>query len=70
MNISIRNHIIDNFKESSTNDFKDSINDSIDDKDEVTLPGLGVFFELLWKNSSDKDKNKIIKVINDSIKAY
>ena len=70
MNISIRNHIIDNFKESSINDFKDSINDSIDDKDEVTLPGLGVFFELLWKNSSDKDKNKIIKVINDSLKAY
>ena len=34
-------------------------------KDEITLPGLGVFFELLWIDSKNKDQ--IISSIKNSI---
>lgn len=69
LNISIRNHIIDNFKDCDLNDIKDSINQSINDKEEITLPGLGVFFEILWINSSSSDREKFIKTIADNIKS-
>lgn len=68
MNISIREHILNNFKESTLDDVKSSIVDSINDGDEITLPGLGVFFEVLWANSSDKEKDNIVKKLNDSLK--
>ena len=60
MNIDIRNHVLNNFKGASIDDIKSSIIDSIKDGDDVTLPGLGVFFEILWSNSSDDEKNKIL----------
>ena len=44
MNIDIRGHILNNFKDASIDDIRSSIVDSINDRDEVTLPGLGVFF--------------------------
>ena len=68
MNISIRSHIINNFKNTSIDDIKSSILASVEDKDELTLPGLGVFFELLWSNCSEKQKNEIVEIINNSLK--
>lgn len=67
MNIDIRNHIINNFKGLAEKDIKDSIIDSINDKDEVTLPGLGVFFEILWSNSSEDEKELIIKKLKQNM---
>ena len=66
MDIDIRKSIINNFKNSSIDEINKSIEDSISDYDEITLPGLGVFFEILWKNTNDKDE--IIKTIFNSIK--
>ena len=68
MNIDIRRSIMDNFKESSKEDIYESIDAAIKDKDEVTLPGMGVFFELLWQNSNHDLKKEIIKIIFNSIK--
>jgi len=67
MNIDIRKSIINNFKGSNTDDIKSSIESSITDKDEITLPGLGVFFELLWNNSDDEHKNYILETIKKGI---
>ncbi len=67
MNISIRNSIKNNFKDSTIDDITSSINDGINDKDELTLPGLGVFFEVLWQNSNKELKDQIIKIIKDHI---
>ena len=67
MNIDIRNHIINNFKDVAEKDIKNSIIDSINDKDEVTLPGLGVFFEILWSNSSEEEKDLIIKKLKQNM---
>ncbi|MCM1371006.1 MAG: small acid-soluble spore protein SspI [Clostridium sp.] len=68
MNINIRKSVIDNFKDSNESEIKESINSSINEKDEITLPGLGVFFEILWSSSDDEHKNYIINTIMNSIK--
>lgn len=68
MNIDIRESIKNNFKDSSLSEIEDSINSSIKDKDEITLPGLGVFFEILWEYSNQEQKNYILETIQNNIK--
>lgn len=68
MNIDIRRSIKGNFKDSSLNEIEESINSSIKDKDEITLPGLGVFFEILWEYSNQEQKNYILETIQNNIK--
>ena len=67
MNINIRKSIMSNFKDSNKHDIFESIENAINDQEEVTLPGLGVFFELLWLNSSKKKKEEIIDTISSSL---
>ena len=67
MNIDIRKSIISNFKGSSIDEIKDSIESSISDGAEITLPGLGVFFEILWNNSDKDDKEFILRTIENSL---
>ena len=67
-NIDIRKYIIENFKEDNEEKIRDSIETTINFKDEDALIGLGVLFELLWNNSSDEEKNNYLKLINTSIK--
>ena len=67
MNIDIRRSIKDNFKDSTSEEIVDSINSSIQDQDEITLPGMGVFFEILWLNSNDELKNNIIDIIKKNM---
>ena len=59
MNIDIRRSIKDNFRNASCDEIKASIESSITEGDEVTLPGVGVFFELLWSNCNDDEKSFI-----------
>jgi len=63
MNIDVRKYIISNFKEDSINDIRTSIDKSIEAKEEETLIGLGVFFELLWNNSDEETKLLILNSI-------
>ena len=68
MNISIREHIINNFKDTEKDDIRQSIMDSIFDEDEITLPGLGVFFEILWDGVNDNEKDKIVDTLYSKLK--
>lgn len=67
MEIDIRKSIINNFNNSDINEIKESIESSIKDNEEITLPGLGVFFELLWKNSNKEMKDKILNNIQKGL---
>ena len=67
MNIDIRKSIKDNFKDSNDEEILESIKEAINDSDEITLPGMGVFFELLWKESNDIEKNSIIEKIKKGL---
>ncbi len=68
MNIDIRKHIISNFKDADVSEIKTSIEASIKEKDEITLPGLGVFFEVLWANSDENSKEYILNTLKNSLK--
>lgn len=66
MGVNIREYIVNNFKDSSKDEIRESIIESINSKDEVILPGMGVLFEILWENADFQDK--IIDTIFDNIK--
>lgn len=67
-NIDIRKNVINNFKDSDAIDIETSIVSSIKEGDEITLPGLGVLFEVMWKNSNADMKNHIIEAIQKGLK--
>ena len=68
MEINIRNSIIDNFRNSSNEELHKTITDAIKLSEEKTLPGLGVFLELVWNNSSSEEKNHLIKKLSTALK--
>lgn len=67
MNIDIRKYIKENFKNSSTEEIKESIVSSINENDEITLPGMGVFFEILWSNSSNENQDYILNTLKNNL---
>lgn len=67
MNIDIRKHIKKNFKDADIDEIKASISESIKEKEEITLPGLGVFFEILWDNSDESSREYILNTLKNNI---
>ena len=67
MNINIREYIKNNFKSANPREIEDSINSSLEENDEVTLPGLGVFFEILWENCDEKQKEDIVDILVNNL---
>lgn len=67
MDLSIRNHIINNFKGDDFDELKRAIDESIAENDEETLPGMGVFLELIWQGTDDKLKQEMIEIIKKQI---
>lgn len=65
--MSIREYIINNFEGDDYDSLTDAINESIKEQDEVTLPGMGVFFEIVWQDASDEMKQEILKIIKDRV---
>ena len=68
MEINVRNAIIENFKNSSNEELHQTINEAISLNQEKTLPGLGVFLELVWSNSSNEFKNDLVNKLGAALK--
>ena len=62
-NVSIRDYIVDTFKDDNISEIKESIDDSIKEKLEEALPGLGVFMQIIWENASDELKNELLEIL-------
>lgn len=62
-NIDVRKYIVSNFKDSDTEEIRSSIIDSVTSGEDDPLIGLGVMFELLWKNSSLEEQEIILNNI-------
>ena len=62
-NIDVRKYIVSNFKNSDLEELKSSIVDSVTSGDDDPLIGLGVLFELLWKNSTEEEQKTILNNI-------
>lgn len=68
MNSEIKDYIINNFKNDDIDVIKKAIIDSINDNDDVALPGLGIFFLLNWQTCGEEEQNKIVERIYNEIK--
>ena len=67
MNLDIRSHIINNFKGDDYNALKQAIDESVASQDEVVLPGLGVFLEIIWENADMELKDQLIEIIKKRV---
>ena len=65
--IDIRNYIINNFKGDSVKDIEQSIDMVVESKADDPLIGLGVLFEVMWKNSDNDLKNTILENIKKGL---
>lgn len=61
-NFDLRQAIVDRVQKNSKEDFLETISGSIDG-DERTLPGLGVLFEIIWKESQKDDQEAMIDTL-------
>ena len=62
-NIKIRDYIINNFKEDDVNTLRNTISECISDNDEETLPGMGVFLELIWDGADEDTRKKMLNIL-------
>ncbi|AMA72015.1 MULTISPECIES: small acid-soluble spore protein SspI [Aneurinibacillus] len=70
MNISdldLRAAIMHNMHGSSKEDVRHTIVDAISSREEKTLPGLGVLFELVWQQANEQEKEKMIEAIYQQV---
>ncbi len=63
MKIDIRENIYNNFKGADKEEFRTCIEDSIQKKEEITLPGLGVLFEALWSKLENPKKEELLETL-------
>ena len=47
---------------------KSAIDESVKEYNEDALPGLGIFFMLVWENSNNEEKNTILEKIKSNLK--
>lgn len=68
MDIDIRRHIINNFRDDDIKTLRNAIEESIKEQDEIALPGMGVFLEIIWNDSSEELKKQMLEIIHNRIK--
>ncbi|MGG1677647.1 small acid-soluble spore protein SspI [Neobacillus sp. NRS-1170] len=68
MNLNLRNAVIHNVSGNSQAELEDTIVDAIQNGEEKMLPGLGVLFEVIWKNSSEEEKKEMLSTLESGLK--
>lgn len=66
--MSIKDYIVQNFKDDDIETIKKAVEEGVKEYNEDTLPGLGVFFMLVWENSNEDEKNTILEKIVSNLK--
>lgn len=66
--MTIKDYIIQNFKDDDIKTIKKAVDESVNEYNEDTLPGLGIFFMLVWENSNEEEKNTILEKIKSNLK--
>ncbi|PLS02586.1 small acid-soluble spore protein SspI [Neobacillus cucumis] len=68
MNLNLRNAILHNVSGNTQDQLEDTIVDAIQNGEEKMLPGLGVLFEVIWKNSSEDEKKEMLTTLEKGVK--
>lgn len=67
MNFDIRGAVIHNIHNMNEEELQELVVDSIQQREEKLLPGLGVLFEVIWKNSSEEERQEMIETLRQSL---
>lgn len=67
MSINLRAAIVGNLNGNKEEDIRATILDAIQSGEEKMLPGLGVLFELMWKEASADQQEQIISQIKTQL---
>lgn len=66
LNFNIRQAVL--MKVPKTEDgLREMVEDAIEKGEEVTLPGLGVLFEVLWEDSSSDEQNHMLTTLKQRV---
>lgn len=65
--IDIRKAVIHNIHNMNKQELHDMVVDSITQGEEKLLPGLGVVFEVIWKNSDTESQDQMIQTLHDHL---
>ena len=63
----IKDYIIDNFKDDDANTLRTTITECISEDDEETLPGMGVFLELIWQGADEDTKKSMLNILHEEL---
>ncbi|KYO69168.1 small acid-soluble spore protein SspI [Thermovenabulum gondwanense] len=67
MNFDIRDLVMKNLAGSTKEEVEGYIKETIEEKEDDALPGMGVLFEVVWKKSTEDEKNKMMDKIMSEI---
>ncbi|WP_227936646.1 small acid-soluble spore protein SspI [Alkalihalobacillus deserti] len=67
MGFNLRGAIMANIQGSTHEDVEATIVDALQKGEEKMLPGLGVLFEVYWKNASEQDKDAVCEQISQGL---
>lgn len=68
MNFNLRNAVLSNVSGSSQEQLEHTIIDAIQRNEEKMLPGLGVLFEVFWKNADEQEKQHMLQTLETGLK--
>ncbi|WP_372008461.1 small acid-soluble spore protein SspI [Paenibacillus chitinolyticus] len=66
MILSLRQAIVQRVEGKSNDELKEIIDDSIDGQEQA-LPGLGVLFEVIWKNIDSEKQSELVAALHDHL---
>ncbi|WP_209122049.1 small acid-soluble spore protein SspI [Alkalihalobacillus sp. BA299] len=67
MSFNLRGAILANVQGSSEDQVEATIDDAMSSGEEKMLPGLGVLFEVFWKNASEEQKQEMVTQITNGL---
>ena len=66
----IKDYVINNFKDDDVNTIRTTITECLMEDDEETLPGLGVFMELIWQGADEDTKKSMLDILLKEIEKH
>ncbi|MDM5339332.1 small acid-soluble spore protein SspI [Fictibacillus enclensis] len=68
MDIDIRKAVLANVSGNNKDELESTIVDAIQSGEEKMLPGLGVLFEVIWKESDNQKKEELLSTLSSGLK--
>lgn len=69
MDLNLRKAILTNIATNNQDQLEATIVDAIQNGEEKMLPGLGVLFELIWKQSDETEKKEMVDALEQGVKS-